>query len=293
MGQNQLSFIERCPLFRGSYFRGLTVCREAHHSCPPFIPDRWLVAQPYSRPHYLCGATLEKSGTFLTICLLATTQLPDQLPHSAFQEFQVTKGTPYNLITLKHSYKWPNLFQPQAIYNFQEERFSTYEVLECLRWKLRSIINVDIIILLRPSGVQHFTSLKEHLCNKYIGFCCPHFVQPNRHGVLWGYYVQHHVGTLFNYTISAASTSLPSSDSEPYNIGLATFKQHTVAKFWPYIIMLQCPDSKGECCLVWVLQQICWISLGKWHVWTLLAHVGLYRLIKSPSIYLASYMSVA
>ena len=32
-------------------------------------------------------------------------------------------------------------------------------------------------------------------------------------------------------------------------------------------------SNKYVCCPVWVLQQICWISLGKWHVWSLLAHV--------------------
>ena len=53
-------------------------------------------------------------------------------------------------------------------------------------------------------------------------------------------------------------------------------------------VMLQYPDRTA-----WALQGrklsclgtatcICW-SLGKWHVWTLLAHVGLYRLI-NPSV---------
>ena len=41
------------------------------------------------------------------------------------------------------------------------------------------------------------------------------------------------------------------------------------------------------CCSVQTGQQQ--ISLGKRHVWTLLAHVGLSRLIKSPSTYVASY----
>ena len=52
--------------------------------------------------------------------------------------------------------------------------------------------------------------------------------------------------------------------------------RHAVCSHFSKYYYVAVPVLQGSCCPVWVLQQICWI-------WILLAHVGLYRLIKSSS----------